>query len=49
MALRGRAHARSWSSAAMARKLAGIYATLHAAPRVAGSSTVSQYSRRASS
>jgi len=49
MAMRGRAHARTWSSAAMARKLAGIYAALHAAPRVAGSSTVSQNSRRASS
>ena len=49
MAMRGRAHARTWSSAAMARKLAGIYAALHAAPRVAGSSTVSQYSRRPSS
>ena len=49
MAVRGRAHARTWSSAAMARKLAGIYAALHAAPRVTGSSTVSQYSRRASS
>jgi 1,2-diacylglycerol 3-alpha-glucosyltransferase len=33
MAERGRAHARSWSSAAMARRLAEIYRGLHAAPR----------------
>jgi len=35
MALRGRAHARAWSSAAMARRLAEIYAALRATPRVA--------------
>ena len=35
MALRGRAHARAWSSAAMARRLAEIYAALRTAPRVA--------------
>jgi 1,2-diacylglycerol 3-alpha-glucosyltransferase len=33
MATRGRAHARAWSSAAMARRLADIYAALRAAPR----------------
>jgi hypothetical protein len=35
MATRGRAHARAWSSAAMARRLADIYAALRATPRVA--------------
>jgi len=34
MAARGRAHARTWSSAAMARRLADIYETLRATPRV---------------
>jgi len=33
MAARGRAHARTWSSAAMARRLADIYGELRAAPR----------------
>ena len=33
MAARGRAHARTWSSAAMARRLADIYRELRAAPR----------------
>jgi 1,2-diacylglycerol 3-alpha-glucosyltransferase len=33
MATRGRAHARTWSSAAMARRLAEIYGGLRAAPR----------------
>ena len=33
MAARGRAHARTWSSAAMARRLADIYAALRAPPR----------------
>jgi glycosyltransferase involved in cell wall biosynthesis len=33
MAAHGRAHARAWSSAAMARRLADIYAALRAAPR----------------
>ena len=33
MATRGRAHARAWSSAAMARRLADIYAALRAPPR----------------
>ena len=33
MALRGRAHARAWSSAAMARRLADIYGELRAGPR----------------
>ena len=35
MAARGRAYARTWSSAAMARRLAEIYRELHAAPRTA--------------
>jgi glycosyltransferase involved in cell wall biosynthesis len=35
MATRGRVHARAWSSAAMARRLADIYAALRATPRVA--------------
>jgi len=35
MASRGRAYARSWSSAAMARRLADIYSELRAAPRAA--------------
>ena len=35
MAARGRAHARTWSSAAMARRLADIYGELRAAPRAA--------------
>jgi glycosyltransferase involved in cell wall biosynthesis len=34
MAVRGRAHARTWSSAAMARRLADIYRELIAAPRM---------------
>jgi len=34
MAARGRAHARTWSSAAMARRLADIYEALRATPRV---------------
>jgi 1,2-diacylglycerol 3-alpha-glucosyltransferase len=33
LAARGRAYARNWSSAAMARRLAELYATLRAAPR----------------
>ena len=33
LAARGRAYARSWSSAAMARRLAQLYAQLRAAPR----------------
>ncbi len=33
MAARGRAHARTWSSAAMARQLADIYRALLATPR----------------
>jgi 1,2-diacylglycerol 3-alpha-glucosyltransferase len=53
MAARGRAHARTWSSAAMARRLADIYLALRATSCVAReairSSTVSQYSRRADS
>jgi len=35
LAARGRAYARNWSSAAMARRLAELYAGLHAAPRAA--------------
>ena len=35
LAARGRAYARNWSSAAMARRLAEIYAELRAAPRAA--------------
>jgi len=34
MAVRGRAHARTWSSAAMARRLADLYRELIAAPRM---------------
>jgi len=33
LAARGRVYARNWSSAAMARRLAELYAGLHAAPR----------------
>ena len=36
LAARGRAWARSWSSAAMARRLAALYAQLQAAPHAAG-------------
>jgi hypothetical protein len=35
MASRGRAYARNWSSAAMARRLAEIYRELRAAPPAA--------------
>jgi glycosyltransferase involved in cell wall biosynthesis len=35
MAARGRAYARSWSAAAMARRLAQVYAGLRALPRAA--------------
>jgi len=35
LAARGRSYARSWSSAAMARRLAELYALLGAAPRAA--------------
>jgi hypothetical protein len=35
MAMRGRAHAYAWSSAAMARRLADIYDALLAGPRAA--------------
>ncbi len=35
LAARGRVYARNWSSAAMARRLAELYAGLHAAPRAA--------------
>jgi 1,2-diacylglycerol 3-alpha-glucosyltransferase len=36
LAARGRSYARSWSSAAMARRLSHLYAALGAAPRAAG-------------
>ena len=35
LAARGRSYARAWSSAVMARRLAELYAELHAAPRAA--------------
>jgi hypothetical protein len=36
LAARGRSYARSWSSAAMARRLSQLYDELCAAPRAAG-------------
>ena len=36
MGTQGRAHARTWASAAMARRLAAIYRELLAAPRAVG-------------
>jgi glycosyltransferase involved in cell wall biosynthesis len=49
MATRGYEHACAWSSAAMARRLAEIYAALRAPPRATGASTASQFLRRANS
>jgi glycosyltransferase involved in cell wall biosynthesis len=42
LAARGRAYARSWSSAAMARRLAEVYAQLRAAPRSARAAAFSR-------
>jgi 1,2-diacylglycerol 3-alpha-glucosyltransferase len=42
LAARGRAYARSWSSAAMARRLAELYAQLRAAPRAVRAAALSR-------